>query len=274
MFPEFADRYKPGPGFGQAWFAPLFVDAAGNMAYCSQVAFMCHPITIQVPSAAVVSEESILSAIADREQDQNRPSRVEKRVQAFHDRVIEAARDLFTERGVEATKIDDICEAADVAKRTLCNHFPTKTHIVQELSRRSIVDFVERIQDAQQKGETTAERLRLLFNGFATQTLEQGPVNRELVGELFNVAHASEMGGESEVRVSDAVRALLEAGGPEQLPVNATVESFAEIVLGSIYVSMLEWIHRDDYDFELNIHQKGEFLASLLPEHLLPEDQE
>ena len=193
------------------------------------------------------------------------PSRVERRVQEFHDRVIDAARKLFSERGVEATKIDDICEVADVAKRTLCNHFPTKTHIVHEVSRRSIADFVARIHAARDAGYSTCERILILFNRFGEDTLAFDPMNRELVGELFNVAHDNEIGSESEVRVSDAVRALLEAGGQEQLPANTSVEAFAEIILGSIYISMLEWIHRDDYDFVTNIKQKGEFFANSLP---------
>ncbi len=195
------------------------------------------------------------------------PSRIERRVREFHDRVIDAAETLFSEQGVEATKIDDICEVADVARRTLCNHFPTKTHIVQELSRRGIVDFVDQIHDARDSGFSTKERLALLFTRIAERNFSAAPLNRELVGELFNVAHDNEMGGTSEIRVSDAVRSLLVAGGPEQLPPNASVEGFAEIILGSIYVSILEWIHRDDYDFESNIKMKGEFLVSLLPEN-------
>jgi AcrR family transcriptional regulator len=47
--------------------------------------------------------------------------RVDRRVQEFRAQVLEAAEELFVERGVEATKIDDICAAADVAKRTVSN---------------------------------------------------------------------------------------------------------------------------------------------------------
>lgn len=193
-------------------------------------------------------------------------TRVERRVQEFHDRVIDAARRLFSEHGIEATKIDDICEAADVAKRTLCNHFPTKTHIVHEVSRRSIADFVNRIESARESGNSTRQRIQFLFNRFAEDTNTSEPMNRELMGELFNAAHESQIGGQEEVRISDSVRALLDTGGPENLPPGTSVEAFAEIILGAIYVSMLEWIHRDDYDFETNIKQKGEFFASLLPE--------
>lgn len=193
------------------------------------------------------------------------PTRVERRVQEFHDRVINAARQLFSENGIEATRIDQICEMADVAKRTLCNHFPTKTHIVHAVSRRSTADFVARIHNAREVGRSTRERLLNLFDRIGEDISLTGPMNRELAAELFNVAHDPDIGNESEVRVSHALRTLLEAGGPEQLPARTSVEVFAEIILGSIYVSILEWIHRDDYDFVSNIRQKGKFFAGLLP---------
>ena len=61
-------------------------------------------------------------------------NRVDRRVQAFRAHVLACAEALFAERGIEGTKIDDVCEAADVAKRTLCNHFPTKSHLVEALA--------------------------------------------------------------------------------------------------------------------------------------------
>ena len=64
---------------------------------------------------------------------------------------------------------------------------------------------------------------------------------------------------------SDAVQALLAEGGARQLPPGATVETFAEVVLGSIYATTLEWIHRDDYDVETRTAEVGRFLAGLLP---------
>ena len=83
--------------------------------------------------------------------------RVDRRVHEFRARVLTTAEELFTERGIEATKIDDICEAADVAKRTLCNHFPTKAHIVQALSRDAVSRMVAMIDDAREAGGSTRD---------------------------------------------------------------------------------------------------------------------
>jgi len=191
--------------------------------------------------------------------------RVDRRVQEFRARVLETAETLFAERGIEATKIDDICEAADVAKRTLCNHFPTKAHIVQALSGEAVSRMVAMIDDAREAGGTTRERITLLFDGFFEGGEEVGPVHRESVGAFFGAAHGTPDATDGEIRVSDAVQALLAAGGSDQLPSGASVETFAEVVLGSIYATTLEWVHRDDYDVEARTSEVGRFLASLLP---------
>ena len=196
----------------------------------------------------------------------SRPSRVDRRVQEFRARVLETAETLFSERGVEATKIDDICEAADVAKRTLCNHFPTKAHIVQALSGEAVSRFVAVIDAARDQGHSNRARLQLLFDRLREQSLETGPVHRESVGAFFLAAHGTPAAAEGERRLSAAVRSLLEAGGAGDLPPNASIDTFTEIVLGAIYSTTLEWIHRDDYALELRLAEIGAFLVSLLPD--------
>jgi len=198
--------------------------------------------------------------------DPRMPSRVDLRIREFRALVLEAAETLFAERGVEATKVDDICEAADVAKRTLCNHFPTKAHIVQALSLEAVSRLVALIDDARERGRTNRERVQLLFSGLLERTSEIGPVHRESVGAFFHVAHGTSDATNAEVRLSAAIHSLLEAGGPEELPPNASAETFAELVLGAIYSTTLEWIHRDDYDLEARTAAIGAFLTSLLPD--------
>jgi len=194
-----------------------------------------------------------------------RSSRVDRRVGEFRAQVLEAADSLFASNGIEATKIDDICQEADVARRTLCNHFPTKAHIVQALSREAVSRLVALIDDARDAGRTNHERVRLLFDGLVGRSLETGPVHRESVGAYFHVAHGTSDATEDEHRLSAAIQALLKAGGEGDLPPGASVETFAELILGAIYSTTLEWIHREDYDLEARTKALGDFLVSLLP---------
>lgn len=191
--------------------------------------------------------------------------RVDRRVQEFRAHVLATAEELFAENGVEATKIDDICATADVAKRTLCNHFPTKAHIVQALSREAVSRMIAMIDDARTTGESTRERVSLLFESMFGGELERGPIQREAVGAFFHVAHGTPDATDSEILVSDAILRLLKEGRRNELPKGCSPETFSEVVLGSIYSTTLEWIHRADYDVETRTKEVGKFLVSLLP---------
>jgi AcrR family transcriptional regulator len=194
------------------------------------------------------------------------PSRVDRRVEEFRARVLETALELFEARGIEATKIDDICDAADVARRTLCNHFPTKAHIVQALSRDAVSRMVGLIDGARLEGRSTRERLELLFGRLREGARDHDPIHRESVGAFFHAAHGTPDAAEGEIRVSDAMLALLHEGQAGELPPGASAETFAEVVLGTIYATTLEWIHRDDYEFDARVARAARFLIGLLPE--------
>jgi AcrR family transcriptional regulator len=45
-------------------------------------------------------------------------------------RVLQAARVLFTQQGINATGVAELAEAAQVSKRTLYHHFPSKDEVV------------------------------------------------------------------------------------------------------------------------------------------------
>src|SRR5471030_526235 len=53
-----------------------------------------------------------------------------------HDAVVDAAQRLFLERGFGAVSMDDLSEAAGVARRTLYNRFASKEEIFREMLRR------------------------------------------------------------------------------------------------------------------------------------------
>ncbi len=58
------------------------------------------------------------------------PSRRERRRKETRDRIFQAAMKLFSERGFNATTVEDITEAADVGKGTFFNYFPGKEHVL------------------------------------------------------------------------------------------------------------------------------------------------
>jgi AcrR family transcriptional regulator len=76
-----------------------------------------------------------------------RLNRRERRCAETRERIVNAALQLFSERGVSATTVEDITNAADVGKGTFFNYFPTKEHILAYLCQMQmgkVREFVAR----------------------------------------------------------------------------------------------------------------------------------
>src|SRR5450631_3073192 len=77
-----------------------------------------------------------------------RPGRRERRRQETHERIFRCALRLFAQRGYLDTTVEEITEAADVAKGTFFNYFPTKEHLLvaySEMQERKAMDFLARV---------------------------------------------------------------------------------------------------------------------------------
>ncbi|XRQ08596.1 TetR/AcrR family transcriptional regulator [Actinomadura welshii] len=64
------------------------------------------------------------------------PDRRQRRWHQVHDRLYEAACELFLESGYGGTSVDEIAERADVARKTAFNHFPRKRDFISEWGKR------------------------------------------------------------------------------------------------------------------------------------------
>lgn len=84
------------------------------------------------------------------------------------ERIMEAAYDLFSRRGVRAVSMDELLEAAEVSEATLETHFATKDDVVlaflHRREHRWTLGFVE--AEARRRGATPRERLLAIFDVF------------------------------------------------------------------------------------------------------------
>jgi AcrR family transcriptional regulator len=81
----------------------------------------------------------------------------------IRDRLFRAALELFATRGFVSTTVEDITRAADVAKGTFFNYFPTKEHLLSTFSELRL-DIIRAARAAAQKGSLPLHRvLHALF---------------------------------------------------------------------------------------------------------------
>lgn len=121
-----------------------------------------------------------------------RRTRQQRRTSVTHQRLLDAARAVFAEKGLDLTTIDDITERADVGKGTFYYHFTSKERLIRELIKNMLGELIDTIDKKHNPEDDLPEALDnlmvahieyfsrrwedfvLFFMGRADLTLEQG----------------------------------------------------------------------------------------------------
>lgn len=91
-------------------------------------------------------------------------NRIERKKEETRKRIISTAVDLFNKQGFEQTTVEQIAEAADVAKGTIFNHFPVKEAIVLAYVQKRLKEVRPEIVKRVETMPDTHARLTALFN--------------------------------------------------------------------------------------------------------------
>jgi AcrR family transcriptional regulator len=193
-------------------------------------------------------------------------TRRQRRRRETADRIVAAASSLFGERGVEATKVADICERADIAHQTFFNHFATKQDLVREIARIGHDYFVAAIQGALRQGRSTGERLALLFAQIHDAAATIGPLHQDLVAETLREAHVIR-NDVRERQIHRAIEKLVRKGRSEgDVTREHPSEDLVALIFGGFYQLMFEWAHHPDFP----IAERSARMARLLADALAP----
>lgn len=96
-------------------------------------------------------------------QIENRP------VSEARERILVAAYDLFSHRGIRAVGIDELIQKSDVAKATFYRHFPSKEHLVLAFLEQREEIWVHGwvVTEITKRGRTPEEQLLAIFDLFS-----------------------------------------------------------------------------------------------------------
>src|SRR5690242_11989842 len=86
-------------------------------------------------------------------------SRRDKKRTETRERIFGVAMRLFADKGYQATTVDEITEAADVAKGTFFNYFQTKEAVLQDFARLQM-SRIEAARDQVKSGENLRDVLK------------------------------------------------------------------------------------------------------------------
>lgn len=155
--------------------------------------------------------------------------------------LLEAAEQLFTQKGYDATRISDICTAAGVAKGLFYWYFPTKQSLFAELVRTMRLKLRRAQAAAMDAAADPVSRIRQGAEASVRFMAEHQTYFALLDVERTDEALSSVMKEGSDVYASD-VRRLIEAAQTDGLLPDGDPSFYAIGVLGS--VSSFSHAHR------------------------------
>ncbi len=120
--------------------------------------------------------------------DSAAPGRRERKKAETRAKIFGTALRLIRKRGFDAVTVDEICEAADVAKRTFFLHFPSKHELIHEYGAQIRALVSETLEGDTSSAES---RLRRAVQVMAARAEENAELVRLAVGETFGSGHAA-----------------------------------------------------------------------------------
>jgi len=192
------------------------------------------------------------------------PSRRERRRLLARESILETAHDLFESQGYEATTVAEIVRRADIAYGTFFNHYPSKLHLLREISDRALQGLFENVEEVRKRPGSCAEHLVALFESSAGRAEEKGPRIRDLIGAMMALAFP-ETAESDDRRIRLAFRAVLEDGlAAGEIRDGVDLDTLTEVVVGSWYSMFLSWVHFDGYPLRERASRVARFLAETL----------
>jgi AcrR family transcriptional regulator len=157
----------------------------------------------------------------------------ERKKQRTRERIVEAAFELFAERGFDGTTIADIAEAAEIAPRTFFSYFPSKDDVVFHDFEETQATIASWLRD-REPGTNTIDALRA---GIATGIEEAGPrdmqekrCRKRLVSENESLAaHSQHLKGKLADLVGESVAEDL-GDAPTDVRPRLVAAAFAAVI--------------------------------------------
>jgi AcrR family transcriptional regulator len=190
-------------------------------------------------------------------------NRFERRRRRNREALLEAAVELFQQRGIRGAKLEDICARADVSSRTFFNHFETREHLYTAIAEQRASQAAAVFDAAAEDPRPVGERLPELFGRLADY-LSDRPLYRELVAEMLRIRTE---GGSEVVRSGSLGRAAQHfiARGVARGEITDRVrpEVLADLMLGAINIALANWSASSTYPLGRELRDAADALLIL-----------
>jgi AcrR family transcriptional regulator len=194
-------------------------------------------------------------------------SRRERRKREVQDRIIEASIELFTEQDCEDVTVEQICERADVSRKTFYNYYLSKQYLIYALSESIVFDEAQRIADsAREHSEDTVERIRYLLDQMNIILRNFAALERTLMRHTMkDSVRDDERAAERWHHMDKLITGLIEEGqARNDITTAFSAQFLGEIVAGTLNTITVSWVYDEQYPVSQRLTDLGNFLAGAL----------
>lgn len=136
------------------------------------------------------------------------PTRRERERRERRTAILRAARELFYERGFQATTMDDVAERSEHGKGTIYNYFKGKDDLYISIVEKGLVELEERIRRAVRRGDGPEEKVRAVYSAYVDHNLEN-PEYFRITLHFMNEEVRENISGELRERVNALAAGVL-----------------------------------------------------------------
>jgi AcrR family transcriptional regulator len=183
------------------------------------------------------------------------------------ERIKQSGIELFTDQGLDHTTIEQICERADVARRTFYKHFPSKQHLAHALSQSWLWEESSRLMvAAREHCPDTIGRLRYYIDGCARNFRDYAELERVLLMiAMQDIQFDNDQTLYRWTHLSDLLTAVIEEGQQRGDVTRAFDARFlGTLVAGAINTVSVSWVYERDFPVALHLAELTDFLANAL----------
>ncbi|MEO3782340.1 TetR/AcrR family transcriptional regulator [Actinocorallia sp. B10E7] len=179
-------------------------------------------------------------------------------------RVLDAAKKLFLERGVEGTTAVDLASAARISRATFFNYFGTKDDLLLALWQEQVGNLGSLITQLLARPAPTEERILLLFTDLV-EAVDRRPGYLAMVAFELERAENRETTAVRSALFHEQLRRIIDAG-LEQGDVRTDYgPALLTEMVGAVYLSVLRHLRLEsDYDLRAHAPEAGRFIAGTM----------
>jgi AcrR family transcriptional regulator len=191
-----------------------------------------------------------------------------RRRRELHHSILTTAAELFARDGYDATTVEKIAAAVDIAPATFFNHFRSKEDVLREIGQDVFSRFRHLVDEQLARPVTSMERL----HGFATRSValvQRAPdMTRRVLMAVLRSPRPGEAGAELVSMQADFAQ-LLRRGRDDDAPAkdvpdDLDIELAAEILVSVVIGAMTHWINDPHYPLESRLRASLSLLADRL----------